>query len=215
MRNHDSELINNHTLEDQHNHRFLIVGLGNPGRRYKNNRHNIGFMTLNTLADRLGETFSCVDSNALVIKCSYKQRRLILAKPQTFMNDSGRSVNTLARYYKIPSENLLVTYDDVDLPFGTLRMRPFGGSGGHKGMKDIINRTGTEEFPRVRIGVDRPPRNLDAAAHVLRDFSKEELKILPDILDYASDSILTYIVDGIDKAMNQYNLSGIGANNNP
>lgn len=184
---------------------YLIVGLGNPGREYRQNRHNIGFMLLDHLAARYGESFSRFESRALVIKTKPADHRLILAKPQTFMNNSGQAVSSLVRFYKVPLEKLIVAYDDVDLPFGKLRLRPSGGSGGHRGMKSIIERLGTVEFSRLRLGIGRPPGRKEAADYVLQNFKKDELVILPGILDGGVEAIMTFIHSGIDQAMNQFN----------
>jgi len=184
---------------------FLIVGLGNPGRQYAANRHNVGFMVLSRLAEKLGEQFSRMESRALVAKATYQNHRLILAKPQTYMNTSGNAVRSLLRFYKVPLQNLLVAYDDVDLPFETIRIRAEGGSGGQKGMQSIIEQLGSEAFPRLRIGIGRPPGQMEAADYVLKDFSKNETEFLDISLNRAVDAILTFISDGLDKAMNLYN----------
>lgn len=184
---------------------YLIAGLGNPGREYKNNRHNVGFMLVDRLAGRLGETFGRVESRGLVAKGVYQGRRLILAKPQTYMNESGKSIGSLVRYYKVPLENLIVAYDDVDLPFGTLRLRPSGGSAGQKGMRSIQEQLGTENFPRLRLGIGRPPGRMEAATYVLQDFDRAEVELLPEILDKAADAILVFVCEGLEKAMNSYN----------
>jgi PTH1 family peptidyl-tRNA hydrolase len=184
---------------------YLIVGLGNPGRQYEHNRHNVGFLLASRLAMRLGESFSRLESKALVAKATYQGERLILAKPQTYMNNSGQAVGALLRYYKIQLEHLLVTYDDVDLPLGTLRLRPSGGSAGQKGMQSIIEKLGTEDFPRLRIGIGRPPGRMEAADYVLQDFSHEDTILLTVTLDRAIDAVLTYITQGLDTAMNLYN----------
>ena len=183
----------------------IIVGLGNPGRQYRHNRHNIGFMALDRLAVRLGTSFTRLESKALVTKADYENRRLVLAKPQTYMNLSGTAVGSLARFYKAPFENLLVVYDDVDLPFGSLRLRPGGGSAGQKGMASIIERLGTEEFPRLRLGIGRPPGKMEAADYVLQEFSSHEMQALPEILERAVEAVLTYVASGLVTAMNQYN----------
>jgi peptidyl-tRNA hydrolase, PTH1 family len=145
---------------------YLMVGLGNPGREYRTNRHNIGFMLVDHLAARLSVSFSRLESKALVTKAEYQGRRLVLAKPQTFMNLSGQAVGTLVRFYKVPLAQLMVCYDDVDLPLGQIRIRPDGGSAGQKGMGSIIERLGTQQFPRLRLGIGRPPGRMDAAAYV-------------------------------------------------
>lgn len=190
---------------EQNNVPFLIVGLGNPGRKYQLNRHNVGFMTANQLAERLGVTFLRFENRALVTKSNYMGKRIILAKPQTYMNDSGKAVSALVQYYKVPLSNLLVVYDDVDLPLGTIRLRPSGGSSGQKGMASIIEFLGDQEFPRLRIGINRPPGQMNAAAFVLQDFSKYESEYLPEILQRSTDAILAYIEYGLDIAMTNFN----------
>jgi PTH1 family peptidyl-tRNA hydrolase len=184
---------------------YLIAGLGNPGRQYRSNRHNVGFMVLDKLAERLGVSFSRVESQALVTKADFEGNRLILVKPQTFMNLSGQAVVSLARFYKIPEYNLMVVFDDVDLPFGMLRLRPGGGSGGQKGMASIIERLGTQDFPRLRIGIDRPPGRMDAADYVLQDFSRSQAEFLPPLFDRAVEAILLFVDQGLEAAMNKFN----------
>ena len=184
---------------------YLIVGLGNPGREYRHNRHNVGFMLLDKLAERLEVKFSRLESKALVTKGSYLDDQLILAKPQTYMNNSGQAVGALQRFYKLPLGNLFVTYDDVDLSPGTIRIRPAGGSGGQKGMKSIIERLGSHEFPRMRLGVGRPPGRMDAADYVLRDFSKDEGVLISATLERGVEATLLYVNEGLEAAMNRYN----------
>ena len=184
---------------------FLIAGLGNPGREYKASRHNIGFMLVSHLAEELGVTFSRVQSKALVTKIEYQGSRLILAKPQTYMNLSGQAVGSLVKFYKIEFDHLLVVYDDVDLPYGRIRMRPSGGSAGQKGMRSIIDQLGTQEFPRMRLGIGRPPGSKGAASYVLRDFSGEDAEFLPSVLDRGVEAVLTYIREDLTTAMNLYN----------
>jgi len=184
---------------------YLIVGLGNPGRQYRNNRHNVGFRLIDCLAQRLGVAFSRMESKALVTRADYQGSRLILAKPQTFMNLSGQAVAALARFYKIPLDNLLIAYDDVDLPLGILRLRPQGGSAGQKGMASIIERLATDKFPRLRLGIDRPPGRMDAAAYVLQDFSLAEEELLIPTLERGVDAVLVFASQGLEAAMNQFN----------
>jgi len=189
---------------------FLIIGLGNPGREYRNNRHNVGFMLLDHLADSLGMIFSRMELKALVTKAEYSGHKLILAKPQTFMNLSGQATGSLVRYYKVPLDHLLVAFDDIDLPWGTLRLRPNGGSAGQKGLQSIIESLATEEFPRLRIGINRPPGRLEAGDYVLQDFSKNEAELLPVIIERASEAVIAFVRDGITTAMNQFNAQGVG-----
>lgn len=184
---------------------YLIVGLGNPGREFEHNRHNVGFMLLNRLSEKLEQKFGRVEAKSLISKTIYQGKRIIMAKPQTFMNNSGGAVGSLVRFYKVPLENLLVAYDEVDLPLGTLRLRPFGGSAGHRGMQSIIQRLGTDAFPRLRIGTGRPPGKKEAADYVLQDFPPHEQQLLDETLDNAVEAVLTYIHTGLDQAMNLYN----------
>jgi len=189
---------------------LLIVGLGNPGREYRGTRHNVGFMLLDRLAENLGVSFSRVESRSLVTKAEFLGSKLILVKPQTYMNLSGQAVSSLLRFYKVPLERLLVVYDDVDLPLGTLRLRPDGGSAGHKGMQSIIEKLGAQEFPRLRIGVSRPPGRMEAADYVLQDFSKAESELLQEVLIRGTEAVLAFVGEGIVAAMNQFNPQGSG-----
>ncbi len=184
---------------------FLIIGLGNPGREYQNNRHNFGFMVIDRIAVRINARGLKVQSKAIVTSGIYQDRKLILAKPQTYMNLSGQSIQGLANFYKLPLENLLVAHDDLDIPFGTIRMRPGGGPGGQKGIASTITQLGTKEFARLRLGIGRPPGKMDPAAYVLQDFSRDETKILSEVLDRAADAALEFVINGLDKAMNKYN----------
>lgn len=186
---------------------FLIVGLGNPGREYRNNRHNIGFMVLDQLAGKLDTSFSKMKMNSLMTAVRYKGYRIILLKPQTYMNLSGKAVSSFVRFYKLPLENLLVVYDDVDLPFQTLRMRPDGGDAGQKGVRSIIQELGTKDFPRLRVGINRPPGRMSVSSYVLLNFSDQEAEPLPFLLDQAADAILSYVDLGLNQAMTTYNQS--------
>ena len=184
---------------------FLIVGFGNPGREYRENRHNIGFMLIDRLSMRLDARMRRMQSKALLGSATYRDAKVILAKPQTFMNLSGQAVQGLVRFYKVPLENIMIAHDDLDLPFGVLRLRPDGGAGGQKGVKSTIEHLGTQDFPRLRLGIGRPPGRMDAAAYVLQDFAKGDEQILSETLERAADSVLTFIDFGLDKAMNQFN----------
>lgn len=184
---------------------YLLIGLGNPGREYRDNRHNFGFMVIDRLIVRLNARGLKVQSKAIVTSAAYEERRLILAKPQTYMNLSGHSIQGLAHFYKVPTENILIAFDDLDLPFGTLRLRPGGGAGGQKGLASAIENLGTNEIARLRLGIGRPPGRMDPADYVLQNFSREEMKFLSEIVDRAADAALTFVVDGLNKAMNKYN----------
>ncbi|MCJ7583827.1 MAG: aminoacyl-tRNA hydrolase [Anaerolineales bacterium] len=186
-------------------HSFLIVGLGNPGREYRENRHNIGSMLIDRLAVKLNVRFTRLQSKALVASAVYNERKIILAKPQTFMNLSGQSVQGLVRFYKLPLTNFLIAHDDLDLPPGTIRIRPDGGSAGQKGMESIIERLGTDEFPRLRLGIGRPPGRMEAPDYVLQDFSAGEMTGISEMLNRAVDAALTWVIDGLNSAMNKYN----------
>jgi len=186
----------------------LIVGLGNPGRKYRRNRHNIGFMAVDRVAEVHGITSSTVQNKAIVGNGRILSQPVIIAKPQTFMNSSGDAVGPLARYYKVPPQHVFVVYDELDLPFGTVRLREQGGAGGHNGMKSIINHLG-QEFPRMRLGIGRPPGQMPAQAHVLQDFHQDDLPVLEEMLDVAVRAIETFLQDGIQLAMSRYNGSVI------
>ena len=184
---------------------YLIVGLGNPGREYRETRHNIGFMLIDRLSVRFNARMRRMQSKALVGSVVHNGMKLILAKPQTYMNLSGQSVQGLVRFYKIPLENLMVAHDDLDLPFGTLRLRPAGGAGGQKGIRSTIQHLGTQDFPRLRLGIGRPPGRMDAAAYVLQNFAKADEQSLSETLDRAADAVETFLDAGLDKAMNRFN----------
>ena len=184
---------------------FLIIGLGNPGREFRGNRHNVGFMVLDRLAGKLETSFTKIKMEALMTAVRYKNQRLILIKPQKFMNLSGKVTAAYARFYKIPLEQILVVYDDVDLPFETLRLKPDGGDAGQKGVRSIIDELGTKEFSRLRVGIDRPPGRTPVSSYVLQDFSGQEQEWLPSVLDRATDAILTFIREPLDAALIEYN----------
>ena len=162
-------------------------------------------MLIDRLSVRLNARLSRVQAKALVGSVNYEGDKLILAKPQTYMNLSGQSIQGLARFYKLPLENMLVAYDDLDLPFGTIRIRPGGGPGGQKGVASAIERLGTKDFCRLRLGLGRPPGRMDPAAYVLQDFAQGDLSLLSDILDHAAEAVLTFISEGLNAAMNKFN----------
>lgn len=184
---------------------FLVVGLGNPGREFRETRHNIGFMLIDQLCRVMGVSLSRVQSKALVGSGVLEGQKLILAKPQTFMNLSGQAVGGLMRFYKVPSEHLIIAHDDLDLPLGTVRLRPGGGSAGQKGIASTIQQLGTQNFARLRLGIGRPPGQMDPSAYVLQRFTKNEAEMLALVLDHGAAAVRTFIRDGLNAAMNQYN----------
>ena len=188
---------------------FLLIGLGNPGREYKDSRHNFGFMLIDRLCVRLNARGMKVQSKAIVITAVHAERKLILAKPQTYMNLSGQSVQGLAHFYKIPLTNLMVLSDDLDIPFGTIRIRASGGPGGQRGMASIIEHLSTKDFPRLRLGIGRPPGRMQPADYVLQDFSRDDLSALSEILDRGADAVLTFVTEGLNPAMNKFNGSAV------
>ncbi|MCK4741978.1 MAG: aminoacyl-tRNA hydrolase [Anaerolineales bacterium] len=189
----------------EHQGPYLIAGLGNPGREYRQNRHNIGFMLIDHLARRWDLTISRMQSEALIADGRVDGEKVYLAKPQTFMNLVGRSVASVARYYRIPPSNLIVIYDDLDLPLGTVRIRPEGGSGGHRGMASIIDALKSKRFPRMRIGIGRPSGKMDPANFVLQDFRTDDADLLDMTLQRSAACIHTLLFDGIEMAMNSCN----------
>ena len=184
---------------------YLIIGLGNPGPKYYNNRHNVGFMVADALGDRANIPIRRFEFRALIGKGDFAGARLILAKPQTYMNNSGQAVSALVNFYKIPIEKILVIHDDLDLPFGTLRMRPQGSAGGQRGLGSIIAKLNTQNFARLRVGIGRPPGRMDPSDYVLHDFDPPEEEMLPDVLDTAVKAVRMFIEHGIEQAMNKFN----------
>ena len=184
---------------------FLIIGLGNPGRQYLDTRHNIGFSVIDRLCKEMGISLSRVQSKALVGIGTLEGCKVVVAKPQTFMNLSGQSVGGLVRFYKTPLEQIMIAHDDIDLPLGTLRLRPGGGSAGQKGMTSIIHQLGTQDFARLRLGIGRPPGQMDPAAYVLKRFHPSEQEIVEMLLDRAVAAVRTFVRDGLGTAMNLYN----------
>jgi PTH1 family peptidyl-tRNA hydrolase len=184
---------------------FLIIGLGNPGREYKDTRHNFGFMMIDRIAVRLNARGMKVQSKAIVMDARHGDRKLILAKPQTFMNLSGQSEQGLVHFYKIALENLIILSDDLDIPFGALRIRASGGPGGQRGLGNILEKLGSKEVPRLRIGIGRPPGRMDPAAYVLQSFSRDEQKSVSEILDRGADAVFAFVDHGLNRAMNEFN----------
>jgi len=184
----------------------LIVGLGNPGPEYAAHRHNAGFRVVDALArSHALRLVRQKETRAYVAEGQIGGRTVLLAKPQTFMNLSGRAVRRLATAYDVPPERILVVYDDLDLPLGRLRLRPAGGSGGHKGIHSIIECLGTEAFPRLRIGIDRPPGHMDPSEYVLQPFDPDQQRLLAEVTEKAVAAIECWLADGILAAMDRFN----------
>jgi len=185
----------------------LIVGLGNPGGEYRETRHNVGFRVVDEIARRHALSFAMAPAqvpDALIVK-KFGVNPLLLAKPLTYMNRSGDAVSALARYYGIEPADLLVVYDDIDLPFTKLRARVRGSAGTHNGMRSVVERLGTTEFPRLRLGVGRGDRRRDLADHVLAKFERDEQSDLEGFIARAADAVEMFAADGILKVMNVYN----------
>jgi PTH1 family peptidyl-tRNA hydrolase len=185
--------------------RSLVVGLGNPGRQYAANRHNVGFHCLERLAAAHHLVLDKEQKKARVALGIILDRRVILAQPQTFMNESGQAIVPLARFYQIPPERMLIVYDELDLPLGTVRVRSEGGSGGHKGMRSIIEQLGGQDLARLRLGIGRPPERMDPAVYVLQDFSADEQPLVEQMLERAVAAIETWLVEGVEMAMSRHN----------
>lgn len=182
---------------------FLIVGLGNPGPKYEYTRHNAGFLTINTLAQKLGVQIDRMKFKSLCADAMMGGKRVLLMKPQTFMNNSGEAVREAMNFYKIPPENILVIFDDISLPVGKLRIRPKGSAGGHNGIKSIIQHSGSENFPRVKVGVGAKPNpGWDLADWVLSEFSKEEREILAKTAQVAVDACIKIVEGKYNEALN-------------
>lgn len=183
---------------------YIIVGLGNPGRKYENTRHNLGFITVDRIAEDLGIRVNKLKFKALIGEGRLGGRRVLLVKPQTYMNLSGESVREIAGFYKIPMENLVVIYDDFDLPTGSVRVRKFGSAGTHNGMRSIIYQLQSDRFPRIRIGTGKGDGE-NLIDFVTGGFTKEEVPVMREAVLRAAAACKAIVTDGIDTAMNQYN----------
>ena len=184
--------------------RFLVVGLGNPGPTYAGNRHNAGFLVLDLLAERIGGRFKAHKGRADIVEGRLNGAPIVLMKPKAYMNESGGPVVALSRFYKVPVERIAVVHDELDLPFGTVRLKRGGGEGGHNGLRSTTSALGSKEYARVRFGIGRPPGRQDPADYVLRDFSAAERKDLAFEVDRAADAVEMLIADGLEAAQNQF-----------
>ena len=185
--------------------RALVVGLGNPGPRYAGNRHNVGFMVVDLLAARMGARFKAHRGRVDVVDGRLAGRSVVLAKPKSYMNESGGPIVAISRFFKIPVARLTVVHDDLDLPYGTLRIKRGGGDGGHNGLRSATAALGSNDYLRIRFGIGRPPGRQDPADYVLRDFTAAERKELPYLVDRAADAVEALLADGLDAAQNAFN----------
>lgn len=183
----------------------IIVGLGNPGKDYKNTRHNVGFMTVDKIAEELNVDIVKTKFKAVYGETNYKGEKVMLVKPVTYMNESGIAVRDIMNFYKISPEDLVVIYDDIDIDFGDIRIRKKGSAGSHNGMKSIIYQIQSEDFPRIRIGIGEKHKNQDLAKFVLSNFSKEEKEIIDNTVEEGGKAALDIIDNGVDHAMNNFN----------
>lgn len=184
---------------------YIVVGLGNPGSRYSGTRHNVGFEVLDYMAEKHGVKLNKIKYKSLYNEVVIAGEKVILLKPQTYMNRSGEAVLEISRFYKVPVENIVVVQDDIDIKFGSLRIRQKGSAGSHNGMKSIIGLLGDDKFPRVKIGVGKSQPGEDLAEFVLGRFKPDERPIIDELVEKAGDSIECFIDQGIDVAMNKYN----------
>ncbi|MTI82115.1 MAG: aminoacyl-tRNA hydrolase [Firmicutes bacterium] len=180
----------------------MIVGLGNPGAKYSDTRHNVGFMAVDKLAAELNTTVNKEKYKAFIGEATLGSEKVLLVLPQTYMNLSGDSVGMLSRWYKLSPDDIVVIYDDMDLPLGRMRIRPKGGAGGHNGIKSIISHLGTENFPRIRIGIGK---GVEGREHVLGRFSMDERKEIDEILSNVIKAVSEFVNQDVNSAMNKYN----------
>jgi PTH1 family peptidyl-tRNA hydrolase len=187
---------------------IVVIGLGNPGRKYAETRHNVGFWVVELLASKHKIKISKLKFKALYGEGVICGKRVLLVMPQTYMNLSGESVRDIISWYKISVKNIIIIYDDIDLPTGRIRVRPKGSAGTHNGMRSVIYQIMSDEFPRVRVGIDKPPEGWDLADYVLSKFSKEDKEKIAKAVVNAADAVETIIDLGVDQAMNKFNNLG-------
>lgn len=185
--------------------RFLIAGLGNPGAQYEKTRHNAGFMVADAFVNTYGASFQPWQKLGEYAKLSVNGKEVFVVKPMTYMNLSGQMVSSLARFYKIPTVNILVCFDDMSLKLGDLRLRPSGSAGGQKGMKNIIELLGSDKIARLRVGIGPKPEKFDAANFVLAKFTREETPVLERAVARAAEALEVYLKEGLERAMNKFN----------
>ena len=184
---------------------WLVVGLGNPGPGYAGNRHNVGWLVVELMATRLGARFKSHKSRNDVVEGRLGDTRVVLAKPRSYMNETGGPVTSLRDFFKAPPERIVAVHDELDLPYGHLRLKLGGGDNGHNGLKSLRRSLGTGEFHRVRFGIGRPPGQMDPSTFVLRDFSAAERKDLDYHVDRCADAVEALVTEGLERAQNQFN----------
>ena len=184
---------------------FLIVGLGNPGKKYSLSRHNVGFMVIDEIAKRQEIDVRKKGFNSLYCESIIDHEKIVLLKPQTFMNESGGAVYAAVNFYKISTSDILVVHDDIDLPTGAMQVKFSGGSAGHKGIDSVIGHLGGCDFIRIRIGVGRPNQKPEVVSHVLSDFEQGEIKIIRVMIEKAADAVMETILNGLERAMSKFN----------
>lgn len=184
---------------------WLVVGLGNPGIEYENTRHNCGFMVLDIIAQKMGVAFTKTKFKGKIVEGKILDTKIILLKPLTYMNLSGESIREALNWYKIPLDRLIITYDDIDLDVGNIRVRANGSAGSHKGMKSVLGNVDSDSFARVRIGIGKNPPKMKLVDYVLGNFTKEEMQVIIPVVERGFEVIKCIIQDGIQKAMNIYN----------
>ncbi|MBQ3817075.1 MAG: aminoacyl-tRNA hydrolase [Clostridia bacterium] len=190
---------------NNHSFNWLVVGLGNPGTQYENTRHNVGFKAIDEFAERNNGSFNKHKFDAVIGECTLQGNRIMIAKPQTFMNNSGRAVTAICSFYKIPYDRVILMFDDISLEVGKIRIRRKGSAGGHNGIKDIIQLSGTEDIPRIKIGVGAKPHpDYDLKDWVLGKFPNEQREEIEKAISLAAKSAEEIITRGIDSAMNRY-----------
>ncbi|WP_344954935.1 aminoacyl-tRNA hydrolase [Actinomadura miaoliensis] len=186
---------------------WLVVGLGNPGPSYAGNRHNAGFMVLDVLAGRVGGRFKAHRGRAEVVEGRLAGERVVLAKPRSYMNESGGPVKGLRDFFKVPVERIVIVHDELDIPYGAIRLKQGGGDNGHNGLRSITKSLGDRNYLRIRFGVGRPPGRMDPAAYVLKDFSAAERRELDLHVERAADAVEALLTDGLGAAQNVFHAS--------
>ncbi len=184
---------------------IIVAGLGNPGKGYSSSRHNVGFMVIDELAKGLSVSLKKKGFRSHYAQASIEEKRLLLLKPDTYMNRSGEALSDVIEFFKIPAKDLIVVYDEMDIPLGNIKVKIGGGSAGHRGIESIINSLGQSDFIRVRVGIGKPVQRSQGIDHVLSQFEKDEKKLVNRVVDRAKDAVLEIVLSGAENAMNKFN----------